>query len=142
MAKTSVLRTILGTLAGLLLCTVVVVAVEYVGHRIFPPPAGMDPMDTESIRAHVHEIPAGSFAMVALAWALGTFAGSWLGCGIARTTLPAKIIGGLQVVGAVVNFAMIPHPAWVMVVGFLGLVGGAVLGGWLGAVRRASRAAA
>jgi ABC-type spermidine/putrescine transport system permease subunit I len=81
-------------------------------------------------------MPAGAFFGIALAWFLAVVVGTWVAVAIARARprLYAGIVGGLIALSAALNFALIPHPAWFVVLGL-----GAVLTGTLVGARLAAR---
>ena len=115
------LRSILALLSGAILAALLIALVEYLGHTIFPPPPGMDPMDMESVKAAMKDAPAGALIFVLLAWAVGTFAGGSLAVRIAQRAplVHAGIIGALFLIGGVANMLVLPHPAWFWIPGIL-----------------------
>lgn len=115
------MRSILAVLAGLVVAGVVMMLLEAAGHQVFPPPPGMDPADPESVKSAMPNISAGALWAVLIAWALGTLAGGWVAARIAVRShlLHALIVGGIMLIGGVVNMAMIPHPIWFWIVGVI-----------------------
>ncbi len=111
-----------GIAAGIVVAFLVVVAVETIGLQIFHQPAGMDPVDPESVRRHMAEIPTGSFVMVLVAWAFGAFTGPMVTRRISGNTptWPARTVVGLFAAMCVYNLMVVPGPAW--------MTAGAVLG--------------
>jgi hypothetical protein len=126
-------RSVLAVFLGLVLAVVTIVVLESVGHAVYPPPLGLDLSDPASLRAHVANMPTGAFLLLLLGWFLGAFAGSWLAARLARRapTPHALVVGGVLVAATVANVSMIPHPAWVVVLGLLGLLPSAYAGAWL-----------
>lgn len=43
-------RTILGAVAGLICAFVTIMLVEFLGHQVYPPPPGLNPMDSNEWR--------------------------------------------------------------------------------------------
>lgn len=115
------MRSILAVLAGVVVAGIVIAGVEYLGHLIYPPPPGLDPSDVESMKAMMADIPLGSLLFVLLAWALGSLAGGGVAARIAARSylLHALIVGGIMLIGGVINMAMIPHPLWFWIVGVI-----------------------
>lgn len=115
------LRSILGVVAGLISAFVVISVVEMLGHVIYPPPAGIDFSDPESIRKVMGDLPFGSLVFVLMAWLIGTLVGTLIAGSIARKKerLFGSIVGGLLLVSGIANMVMIPHPVWFMIIGIL-----------------------
>jgi hypothetical protein len=124
-----IVRVILSVVAGVVAGTAVVFLVESLGHRVFPPPAGLNPSDPESIRAAMAKLPIGALLAVLVAWIAGSFAGGWLAALIARRVVPALIVGFLILAASAVNLIMIPHPVWFAIAGLLVILPAAWLGG-------------
>lgn len=132
----SIGRSILAVLGGGLVCGILVFAVEAVGSQIYPLPPGTDPTDLEALKAAAAELPLGAYLFLLLGWFLGPLAGSWVAARLApgSPVLHGMIVAGLVAGSAILNFIVLPHPAWMWVAGPLVILGG----GWLGA-RFASR---
>jgi hypothetical protein len=124
----SIIRSVLAVLAGVVVAGVVVVAIEAVGHRVYPGPEGHD---HEALAAYIRTAPPGVFLFVLAAWGIGTLAGAWLAAWLAgrAPVVHGLIIGGLLLLGALANLLMIPHPVWFSVVGVAMFLPAA----WLGA---------
>jgi hypothetical protein len=128
-------RAIGGIIAGFIVVNVVVLAVEMVGMQIFPQPAGMDPLNADSIRQHMADIHIGSFAMVLVAWTLAAFLGPLVTRRIAGDSprWPAITVVALFSAACAYNLVRIPTPSW-MIPAAVVLVGAASM---LGMRRRA-----
>ncbi|MFL6193506.1 MAG: hypothetical protein ACJ75H_05005 [Thermoanaerobaculia bacterium] len=131
----SILRSILAVLCGALVGGAVILGMELVGTRVFPPPASLAPADPESMRAAMAALPLGAFVMVLAGWALGTFAGAWVAARVAgRSPLGHGLAVGLLFLAAgVANMLSLPHPVWFWVVGVLLFLPAGYLGGRLAA---------
>lgn len=116
-------RGIAATVAGVLVAGLTIAGVEWVGHRLYPPPAGLKADDLEALAAHVAAMPIGALLFVLLAWLLGVFLGGLLAALLAgrRPRLYAGVIAAVILLGAIANFAMIPHPAWFMALAVISL---------------------
>lgn len=114
-------RTVLGVLAGLLAMFVVITAVELLGARLYPPPAGLDLQDPAALATMVAQMPLGALAFVVLAWALGALAGGWVAARIGRPhpRIAAAIVGLAVVAGVLTMIVSIPHPLWMSALGVL-----------------------
>lgn len=113
-------RKILAVIIGIVAAGFVILGVETVAHQFVVPQRNGQPTTTMLL-------------MVALAWFLGSVAGTFLAQRIdhARRALPALVVGGALIALAVINLVMLPHPAWFRVVGVLVFLPGIVAGIWL-----------
>jgi hypothetical protein len=110
----TILRNILAVLAGLVLGSIVNMALVTVGPHIVPIPDGINVNDPKSLAASVHLLEPKHFLFPFLAHALGTLTGAW-GAYLLAGTRPATFayaIGVLFLVGGIVAALMIPAPAW------------------------------
>lgn len=123
-------RLIGGIAAGILVAFAVVFGIEMAGMRIYPPPEGMDPMNPESVRQYIGQIPVGAFVAVLVSWVAGAFAGAWVTARVTRhsTLRPALAVGGLFVAASIYNLVTIPHPVWFTAVALVLLP----IAAWLG----------
>jgi hypothetical protein len=114
-------RTILGMLLGVVTMMFTVYAFEFLGHALYPPPAGLDPKNPDHLRMNIAAAPVGAMAMLVLAWAAGAFVGGWVAARIARHARAAAIAVALFVMAGVASMTvMVPeHPRWVSLLGFL-----------------------
>lgn len=112
----SLARAIGSVVAGIVTAFAVVLAVETIGLQIFPQPAGMDPLNPESVRQYMAEIPTGSFVVVLVAWTLGAFTGPVVAKRIAgeHARGPAITVVALFVAMIVYNLLAVPGPAWMI----------------------------
>lgn len=109
-------RGIGATVVGVLVAGLSIAGVEWLGHRLYPPPAGLQANDLEALAAHVATMPIGALLFVLLAWLLGVFLGGLVAASLAgrRHRLYAGVVVAVILLSAIANFAMIPHPAWFM----------------------------
>lgn len=114
-------RTIVGVIAGLLVMAGGVAAVQWLGHALYPPPAGLDYRDPAQLQAVMQAMPWPAKALVVLAWTLGSLAGGLAAAKIARAhRRGAALAVGLAMLALVVmNLVAIPHPAWMAALGVL-----------------------
>lgn len=115
-------RNLAGLAAGLAVALIAIVLVEAVGHQLFPAPPGYDMSQSSSLA-----LPVETLIWPVIGWLLGALAGSWVALRISGTPWTGWAIAGLVLAATVLNFALIAHPAWMMVAGALG----PVLGGWI-----------
>lgn len=116
------MRQILAPIAGIVVGSLVVAAVEALGHAAYPAPT-LDLNDVAAMRAEIARLPIGALWFVLAAWWLGAFGGVAAAVRLAgrRPWLHAGIVGGVMLAAVVANLAMIPHPSWFAVVGVAGV---------------------
>jgi hypothetical protein len=114
-------RTLLGVVVGILAMWLVVAGIEFASHMIYPPPVGLDPMQTADLEKILAASPMAALAMVVMAWVLGAFAGGWVAARIANHPRIAAVLVALGVMAGVAGMiAMMPnHPIWMSVLGLL-----------------------
>jgi hypothetical protein len=131
-------RVVLAVLAGLAVGWVVITCIELLNAFVFfPLPPGTDFTNPEALKAAMKDMPAGAFAVVLVAWMLGTLVGVWVAAKIARSARPAWVVGAIFLVLTVVNLMSIPHPIWMWVGALLLLLPAAMLGARWGSPARA-----
>ena len=117
-------RNVLAVVLGVVLAFVLIMALERLGHAIYPPPPEVDFANLEAVSAYVQTVPAGALLLVLAAWLIGTLGGGLLACFIAknRAMVYASVVGGLVILGTVFNLYLIPHPIWFAILSLLALV--------------------
>lgn len=121
------LMDILGAVLGTVVASIVVAIVEAIGHKIFPPPEGVNFKDPEKVKEIMHLIPFPAKLAVLIAWGAGVFVGGSLAIWIAGGTIwPAYVVAGLMLAAGFATMAKIPHPSWMVI----GAVVVTVLAGW------------
>ena len=113
------IRNILAVLVGIAVGGLTVGGVEMLGHRLFPPPEGLDPSNPESITAAIEQMPWVALLFVPLAWFVGTLVGTALAANLASShrIRCAYVVGGLMLLGGVTTLLRIPHPYWLTLLG-------------------------
>jgi hypothetical protein len=108
------LRNVLAVLAGLVLGSLVNMAIVTLGPMLIPPPAGVDVKTAEGLAQGIHLFEPQHFVTPFLAHALGTLAGALVAYLAAATRKPtlAWVIGVVFLCGGVAASVMIPAPAW------------------------------
>ena len=109
-----VVRSILAVILGLLVAFVVIALVQMIGIRVYPPPAGMDPTNPESIKAAMAQIPLAALLFVLLSYAAGSVVGGWVSARFAPKAkmTHAIIVAALLFCAGLMNLMTIPHPMW------------------------------
>jgi hypothetical protein len=105
-------RLILGIALGLVVQVLVTMGVQMLGHSLYPPPAGLDPMNPEHVERIMAAMPAVALAFVPLSWFLGALLGAWAADKLAGKALAGWIIALWVAAASLYVLATIAHPAW------------------------------
>lgn len=128
------MRLAMGIIAGIVVAFLCVFAVEFVGHSLYPAPAGLD-LHNPADQARVMEaMPAAAKAIVLVGWFVGALAGALVANRIAGRSLAGWAVALLVIAAGVATMVMIPHPAWM----WAGGIALPLLGAWI-AERMAGR---
>lgn len=114
------MRSLITVIVGVLLGRITTGLAGRVGGALYPPPAGLELDATgEAWRAFLAAAPTGMFLALLAAGAAGAFVGGLIAALLAerRRVLHALSVGAVQTALAVVQFRMVPHPDWFMVLG-------------------------
>lgn len=111
------LRKIGGTVLGILIAVVCIMAIEWVGHQLFPLPPGVDINDPESLRGMMESATIGAKLAVLIAWFVGTLIGAWVADFIAGAEWPRWAVAGFVLLGVLLNVYTINHPGWMIALG-------------------------
>lgn len=118
-------RLILGVVVGVIAGMLVILAVEGVGHTIFPPPAGVNLTDPAQLATVMSHIPFQAKVAVLLAWFLGAVAGPSAANLIAgRRAWAGRIVTLLILAMSIFNMTTIVHPAWMIVTALVAILAG------------------
>jgi hypothetical protein len=133
----SVFRGVLAVVAGFVVASAVMMAVEFTNGRYLYPELGRAAQgvtDPEVIRQLMATAPSGALVVVLVGWALGSIAGGVTAARIS-TAAPmrhAVILGVLLTLTGIANNLGLPPPLWFWVAGMGVLLPGAYLGGRMG----------
>lgn len=117
-----ILRFVLGMLLGIVAMFVVITGVQFLGHRLYPPPPGLDPMRPDDLSVILAQQPVAALSFVVLAWALGAFAGGWVAARISRRwpRTAAIVVSLVVMLGVVEMIQQVPgHPQWMAILGLV-----------------------
>ena len=108
-----VVRGILAVIVGMAVALALIVVVQMIGTRIYPPPP-MDRTSIESIKAVMAQVPLVSLLFVLLSYTAGSVAGGWVAARFApRDKMAhAMTLAGLLFCFGIINLISLPHPAW------------------------------
>jgi hypothetical protein len=132
-----VARRIGGVIAGLAIAWLLVLGAEALVHVLYPPPAGANMQDMETMKRFVATLPVAAMLMVLLGWAVGTLAGTYAATRIGWSPVPGWVVGALLFAGGIANASMIPQPAWLTAASLVVFVVMTWLGTRLGRARAA-----
>lgn len=130
----AILRAIVAVVAGVVLGSVVNMALVAVSGHVIPPPPGVDMTTAEGLRAGMPLLAPRHFLFPFLAHALGTLTGAFVAAKISRAhkRVSAGVVGAVFLVGGIIAATMIPAPAWFIAADLIGAyVPFAWLGYWL-----------
>lgn len=130
------MRAVIAVILGLVLGSIINMAIVTLGATLVPPPPGVDTTDAASLAASAHLLQPRHFLAPFLAHALGTFVGALIAYLVAtgRKRIPAYVVGGLFLLGGIAACFMIPAPVWFIVLDLvLAYLPMAWLACWLGA---------
>jgi ribose/xylose/arabinose/galactoside ABC-type transport system permease subunit len=122
------LRAILGTLAGVVVFVVFVVAGDGIASVIHPPPPGFDYNDPEHLKQHMQGAPLAAVIGLVVAYAVGAFVGGWVAGLIGRHRVPVMIVTLIALLACGANIYFVGHDIWFAVVNLVTVLAG----GWLG----------
>ena len=137
------IRKIVAVVLGVMVAVVLIIAIEALGHAIYPLPDNIDLSDTDAMAAYVLGAPPGALLLVLAAWLVATLAGGLLACRIAREMplMYSAIVGGLVLLGTIIDLMSIPHPLWFSVTSIVAIVATIFMSSRLGAAFVATPAA-
>ncbi len=126
------LKRILSVIVGAVVAMFIIGGLEQVLPLIYPGlPSHVDINDKKAMAEMMASMPAGAFAWLLMTYVLGSFCGGFVAGLIAakKRKEMALAIGAIVLVGAIVNFAMISHPAWFVATALILYIPSAYLGG-------------
>jgi hypothetical protein len=129
----SLFRSILAVVAGFVVASVIMMAVETVNGRVLYPELGKMAeglTDRDAIRSLLAAAPVGAFLVVLFGWTLGSLVGGVVTAWIAKSSPVGHALGlgGLLTLAGVANNLMVPPPPWFWPVSLAVLVPAAYAG--------------
>ena len=131
-----ILRNTLAVIFGLVVGGISNMGIIMLSSSIIPLPEGVDPTNTESLKAGMHLFGVQHFIFPFLAHAIGTFVGAYI-TAILAVTHKMKFalgIGGFFLIGGITAATMLPSPTWFIVLDLvvayipMGLLAGSMAG--------------
>jgi hypothetical protein len=117
-------RKILAVVFGVVVAVVLIVAIEALGHTVYPVPDSLDLTNPEVLKAYMIDAPIAALLLVLGAWLVAALVGGLLACFIAKESplVYSAIIGGLVLMGTVINLISIPHPLWFSITSVVAII--------------------
>ena len=113
-----IIKNILAVIAGLLVGSIVNMALITISGKVIPPPTDADITTMEGLKASMHLFEPKHFLFPFLAHALGTLVGAFIAAKLAANNhiKIGLLIGVFFLVGGIANIVMLPSPLWFTVV--------------------------
>jgi len=113
MASGSMVPKVGGTFVGMVGGAILIGVSQMMTHRLYPPPPGLKPEDSEGMAAHVAGLPTAALVCVLAGYLLGSIVGGTSAGFLARGAKGSVIFTGFMLlVMALLNLMTIPHPTW------------------------------
>lgn len=124
------LRLIGAIVGGIVVGVVVVLVTDMVVRALAGSAVMPTDRDAAAMRAYMEALPVAALAAFVIGCGVAAFAGSAVAARFGgRGAWPGWVVAGVVLLSTIANFAMIPHPLWVVIGGVLAVTAG----GWLGA---------
>lgn len=108
-------RIVLGIVVGIAVSMGCIFVVEWLGHQIYPPPAGASMNTPEVVADYIATAPTMALMFPPLGWFTGAAIGGWAAQSITRKHWAGWVIAGLVLVGGIINLFLIPAPLWMQI---------------------------
>ena len=134
-----ILRNLLAVIAGLVVGSVVNMAIISVGSIVIPPPTGVDMSDMDKFAENIKLLEPANFIAPWLAHALGTLVGAFTAAKVAASHKMklALGIGVFFLLGGIMMVSMVGGPVWFAALDLIGAyLPMGFLGGMLGGAKR------
>ncbi len=127
-------RKILAVVFGVVVAVLLIIAIEALGHTVYPVPDGLDLANPEVLKAYMIDAPIAALLLVLGAWLVAALVGGLSVCFIAKESplVYSAIIGGLVLMGTVINLISIPHPLWFSITSVVAIIATIFVTGRLG----------
>jgi len=110
----AVIRNVLAVVLGIVVGSMVNMALVTISPMVIPPPEGIDVSTAEGLKAGMHLFEPKHFVFPFLAHALGTFVGALVAAWIAASKkfTFAMVIAVFFFLGGLASIIMLPSPIW------------------------------
>ncbi len=138
----AILRSVAAILTGVLLGSLVNMALILASGHVIPPPAGVDMTSPDGLAAGMPLLQPRHFLFPFLAHALGTLTGAFVAAWISAShpRVSAGVVAAVFLAGGIVAARMIPAPGWFVALDLIcAYLPFAWLGYWLAGRRKSRR---
>ena len=138
-----IMKNLLAVIAGLVVGSVVNMAIISVGSIVIPPPTGVDMSDMDKFAENIKLLEPANFIAPWLAHALGTLVGAFAAAKVAASHKMkfALGIGVFFLLGGIMMVSMVGGPVWFAALDLIGAyLPMGFLGGMLGGAKRSQPA--
>lgn len=117
-----ILKNIIAVVVGIVVGSIVNMAIISISGSIIPPPEGADVTTMEGLKNSMHLFEPKNFVFPFLAHALGTIVGAFLVAKIAASHKMkfAYAIGFFFLLGGITNVFLLPSPTWFTLLDLIG----------------------
>jgi hypothetical protein len=117
-----ILKNIIAVVVGIVVGSIVNMAIISISGSIIPPPEGADVTTMEGLKNSMHLFEPKNFVFPFLAHALGTLVGAFLVAKIAASHKMkfAYAIGFFFLLGGITNVFLLPSPTWFTLLDLIG----------------------
>jgi len=121
-------------LSGVVSASIIMFLCEYINSLIFPFPANLDLNNIEAVRSFAQNLPWTAYLLVLFGWYDGSFFAGWISSKISKnnTKIIPILIGIFLTISGIMNFIMLQHPLWVVIIGLPAFIPLTILGSQMG----------
>ena len=123
-------RCILAVICGAIAGGLFNMAMVMLSWWIYPPPEGANMSDSATLKTYIETLPTSAFLVILVAHAGGALVGGLVAALIARRSalVLGAVVGGLFLIGGIVNVLSIPRPTWFAVIDLVSYVLAGIVG--------------
>lgn len=115
------MKKVLAVLGGVATAFITMIIFEGINSFLFPFPQGLDVNDWEAVHTFTQNLPWTAYILVLLGWSVGAFLAGFVAKKIIKTngTTTPVILSILLTLGGILNFILIGHPMWMIIIGLI-----------------------
>lgn len=127
-------KKIAGVVIGIIVGAIAIGICEGLSHLIYEPPSQMDIQNTAAMAKFIEQAPPMALILVALCHFVGSFTSAFVSQKISKSeNLSLHLIPSvLLMIGGIVNFYIIPHPLWMIILDLIVYIPAGYLGVQIG----------
>src|SRR6476620_11163106 len=116
-------RIFLAVVVALIVAFGIITIVEMLEALVVLPPSTEVMKDPVAIRQYMMNLPNIAYIMLGIGWLVASFAAGFIVTKMSRRESPGLtlpiVVGVLMTIGAIINFVILPHPTWFVILGLL-----------------------